>query len=91
MTEAGTAACQPSPPLCVYPPILKARPNAVSCGPYAPIWHEVHGWPVCKAKLGTARKAVQRCRLGRSESSVQHPGTEVKRMATRRIPESEKV
>jgi hypothetical protein len=38
-----------------------------------------------------AHKAVQRCRIGRSESRMQHPGTEVKRLERRRIPESEKV
>jgi hypothetical protein len=42
-------------------------------------------------KLAREGKAVQRCRLGRSESSVQHPATEVKRLERRRIPESEKV
>jgi hypothetical protein len=36
-------------------------------------------------------KVVQRCRIGQSESRVQHLGTEVKRLEPRGIPESEEV
>jgi hypothetical protein len=41
--------------------------------------------------LAFMAKAVQRCRIGRSESRLQHQGTEVKRMEKCGIPESEEV
>jgi len=33
---------------------LNCRPNGVSCGPKPPMWQDVHGWCVCRAKDGTA-------------------------------------
>ena len=62
--------------------------------PQGYIWKEFVGlfqgpFDAPDALVMSACKAVQRCRLGRSESSVQHPGTEVKRLERRRIPESE--
>src|SRR5690348_7666660 len=34
---------------------LKARPNGVSCGPNPPMWQDVQGCCVWRAKEGTAR------------------------------------
>ena len=70
MAENGILECSPSPPSWVKPPILKARPKGVSCGPKAPTWQAVQGCPVCAAKLGTAAAGRARANIPAANASV---------------------
>src|SRR6516225_9431541 len=52
----------------VYPLSLKSRPSCVSCG--GVVWHWLHVYPVCRAKLGTAnadRENVRRTSTTRKD------------------------
>ena len=66
---ASGTCCFPS--FHTKPFILNSRPNWVRCGPNAPTWHVAQGWPVCRAKLGTAfAGAAKRTRTVASERTI---------------------